>query len=76
MIYHFQWVRRAIGGKWGHATGWFFGKRWVRLSKEAVQWTEFWVNAPEGTCEGCGCKENSALLWGGHRKDCKWAIPF
>lgn len=30
----------------------------------------------EGVCGECGNREDTALIWGGHDKDCKWAIPF
>jgi hypothetical protein len=76
MIYRFQWIRRAIGGKWGCVTGWFFGKRWVRLPAEALEWDEFWISAPPSVCKGCGRVERTALLWGGHDRDCKMRIPF
>lgn len=76
MFYEWGWVRRAIGGKWGRVTGWIFGKRWVRLPKESLEWHEFWVSVPQGVCAECGCHEDGARLWGGHRKDCRQRIPF
>lgn len=42
MIYRWQRVRKFIGGKWGHVTGFLWGKRWVRLSRESLDWTENW----------------------------------
>jgi len=41
-IYRWQWIRKLIGGKWGHVTGFFWGKRWVRLHPEAVLFDENW----------------------------------
>ncbi len=34
---HFQWWRRLRGGRWGAVTGYFWGKRWVRVTDECVE---------------------------------------
>lgn len=31
MLSCFQWYRRWRGGKWATVTGWFWGRRWIRL---------------------------------------------
>jgi hypothetical protein len=41
-IYEWQRVRKLIGGRWGHVTGFLWGKRWVRLSNESLDWDERW----------------------------------
>ncbi len=42
LIYRWQRVRKFIGGRWGHVTGFLWGKRWVRLSNESLDWHENW----------------------------------
>lgn len=44
ILSRFQWYRRARGGKWGQATGLWYGKKWHKLSNDALQWDEWWVN--------------------------------
>ncbi len=31
----FRWWRRLRGGRWAAVTGWFWGRRWVRVSPSA-----------------------------------------
>jgi hypothetical protein len=36
----FTWYRKLIGGKWGHVTAMFFGKKWIRLPNESLLYDE------------------------------------
>jgi hypothetical protein len=42
LLFKSQWVRKKLGGKWGQVSGFFWGKRWVRLHQDAVMWDESW----------------------------------
>jgi hypothetical protein len=33
----FRWYRRLRGGKWAKVTGWFYGKRWVRVPDTCLE---------------------------------------
>lgn len=47
MLGNLIWYRKWRGGKWGRVTGWLWGKRWVKLSREAVGFEEWWYNYKE-----------------------------
>jgi hypothetical protein len=37
MLSRFKCYRRWRGGRWARITGWFWGKRWVRVPNECVE---------------------------------------
>ena len=39
-IYESRRIRQFIGGRWGYVTGFFWGNRWARLSKDSLEWHE------------------------------------
>lgn len=45
MKHWFRWYRKFRGGRWARVTGWFFGKRWVRVPDDCRERVdEDWSN--------------------------------
>jgi hypothetical protein len=38
----FKWYRKWRGGKWGQVTGWWWGRKWIKLPEESLGWDEFY----------------------------------
>jgi hypothetical protein len=42
ILRRFQWYRRWRGGKWGMVSGLIYGRKWIKLSSQSVQFDEDW----------------------------------
>jgi hypothetical protein len=36
-----RWYRKLRGGRWAQVTGFFFGKRWVKVPDECIQIADY-----------------------------------
>lgn len=36
----FHWYRKLRGDRWAKVTGYFYGKRWVRVTDSCVEWVD------------------------------------